>query len=364
MLGTCNCHEGWEGADCGLEMPCPNDCSNRGQCFDGRCVCDFGYHGNDCAIGGHLKLELFGPKCPNNCTGHGQCDGGDCVCELDWVGKECDLPALCPGNCSGHGLCSHQQCFCDPGYNGTSCAIYSGCLPGNGEPDCNGQGTCQHGQCFCTNGYDGDACEIDLKEDSEEDQMSQMDRECPNDGGDICSGHGRCFAGQCQCTMGYYGVMCNSISERDAITSNDVSRSSKIIVGDVAAANAGAATATNGTTEGLIGRSLLSLVEDGETRLRRKRIVAAPSSPNNRFTATSAKLLASNTASNTASVRATCPNGCSGHGDCDTSKNECLCASGWSGLDCSKQSQMSLEKKSGVVENTDAKTGKYSKATQ
>ena len=122
------------------------------------------YHGNDCGIGGHLKMELFGPKCLDNCTGHGMCDGGECLCHLDWVGKACELPALCPANCSGHGLCQHSQCFCDPGFNGTSCAIYSGCLPGNGMPDCHGRGECQHGQCFCTHGFDGDACEIDEEE--------------------------------------------------------------------------------------------------------------------------------------------------------------------------------------------------------
>ena len=55
-----------------MEDPCPSDCSNRGQCFDGRCLCDMGYHGMDCSMGGHLKLEMFGTKmCLNNCSGHG-----------------------------------------------------------------------------------------------------------------------------------------------------------------------------------------------------------------------------------------------------------------------------------------------------
>jgi hypothetical protein len=52
-----------------------------------------------------------------------------------------------------------------------------------------------------------------------------------------------------------------------------------------------------------------------------------------------------------------CPGDCSGHGDCDEEKGECLCASGWSGLDCSKQSQIALEKASGVVTTTDPVTG-------
>ena len=117
---------------CNRAVPCPNDCSGHGDCVNGKCVCDFDYSGVDCGNGGHLKVEIFGPRCKNNCSNNGLCDGGKCLCNLEWTGESCEQRLYCANNCSGHGLCHNGNCFCDPGYNGTSCHIYSGCLPGNG----------------------------------------------------------------------------------------------------------------------------------------------------------------------------------------------------------------------------------------
>ena len=41
------------------QMRCPDDCSGRGLCHEGRCHCDLGYFGEACA-------QLL---CPNSCSG-------------------------------------------------------------------------------------------------------------------------------------------------------------------------------------------------------------------------------------------------------------------------------------------------------
>lgn len=268
-----------------------------------------------------MKMEVFGPPCPRNCSGHGQCDDGDCICNLDWTGHACDRMLLCPNNCSGHGLCQHGQCFCDPGFNGTSCAIYSGCLPGNGQPDCSGHGTCAHGQCFCDKNFEGDGCEISAAIENEESQLDRMNAECPNDGGDVCSGHGQCFAGQCRCVQGYYGVLCNSVSKFD-----DVTAENNPVVSKVERFKAESATLKR------VGKAKRASLRLGSSRGSASNLVGQKQKSNVRTNG--------------------CPSGCSGHGDCD-SNNRCLCNSGFSGIDCSKQSLSSLKRSVGVVQVAD-----------
>ncbi|MBN3295248.1 TENA protein, partial [Amia calva] len=95
--------------DCSTRS-CPANCNNRGQCVNGKCVCDTGFTGMDCST----------RSCRSDCSNHGHCLSGRCVCESGFTGNDCSLP-LCPGDCSGHGRCVEGECSCDPGYTGLDC---------------------------------------------------------------------------------------------------------------------------------------------------------------------------------------------------------------------------------------------------
>jgi len=43
------CRPGWEGLDCSIRSICDNNCSNRGDCFMGICICENGSTGSDCS---------------------------------------------------------------------------------------------------------------------------------------------------------------------------------------------------------------------------------------------------------------------------------------------------------------------------
>lgn len=55
--GTCDCEEGYSGANCEILDPCFNvDCGANGTCVDGTCDCEEGYYGEFCES---LIQELF-----------------------------------------------------------------------------------------------------------------------------------------------------------------------------------------------------------------------------------------------------------------------------------------------------------------
>ncbi|KAN0039119.1 hypothetical protein ACTA71_001313 [Dictyostelium dimigraforme] len=95
---------------------CPSDCSGRGRCDYGVCICDFNYIGQGCEE--ELCLNL------NNCTdlAHGKCENGFCYCTDTWEGSECQV-RRCNNSCSGRGICntSNYTCECDSGFMGDSC---------------------------------------------------------------------------------------------------------------------------------------------------------------------------------------------------------------------------------------------------
>ena len=54
---------------------CEYNCSSRGVCLDGRCLCAVGYSGSNCEL-----------PCRSDCAGHGLCMAGTCVCASGFAG--------------------------------------------------------------------------------------------------------------------------------------------------------------------------------------------------------------------------------------------------------------------------------------
>ena len=168
--GTCTCLNGWTGSDCGLHGCGPNkDCSGNGGCntSTSTCTCGSGWDGVFCSS----------KKCPagqtgnglEQCSERGQCTDGNCLCDClskddCWLGEACEVRA-CPGktveglDCNGQGTCdvdpltSKYHCNCERGFYGDACSITC-------PQDCSGHGKCgKTGECACESGWIGLACD-------------------------------------------------------------------------------------------------------------------------------------------------------------------------------------------------------------
>lgn len=155
-----------------IDKKCATACVH-GVCEDGKCWCDNGFTGTDCAA----------RVCPKQCNGNGVCNGvtGQCKCRGEWTGEDCGWKR-CPHDCSGNGDCQKDgRCLCNAGFWGIDCD------PRNCPNDCSKHGVCTmdttvspRATCHCMDGWIGDDC---------------SELRCPKD----CSGHGRCRKGFCQC---------------------------------------------------------------------------------------------------------------------------------------------------------------------
>ncbi|KAL6065739.1 Integrin beta, variant 4 [Balamuthia mandrillaris] len=187
--GGCVCNSGWADLDCSAE-DCPGspDCNGHGYCLvdsaddTPKCQCLEGWSGEACET----------PECPNDCTddAHGYCDSSSiipkCVCSVGYVLgplEDCSVRSLrCPGlgkECSGFGTCNNQtgNCSCLPGRTGADCSIPV-C---EGRPNqCSHHGLCLWDEqsntavCDCDEGWGGEDCSLP---------------QCPSS----CSGHGVCM---------------------------------------------------------------------------------------------------------------------------------------------------------------------------
>jgi len=98
------------------------DAKKNGVCRLGKCLCNAGFDGPDCA-----KLLV----CPGACNKQGQCRLGKCYCNFGFAEPDCKKPGVCPNDCSKHGLCRSGKCFCDDGFEGDDCNH----VPGEGEEE-------------------------------------------------------------------------------------------------------------------------------------------------------------------------------------------------------------------------------------
>lgn len=217
--GTCGClcKPGWKGENC-TEPDCPANCNDRGQCVDGRCVCEAGYTGDDCG------LEDL---CLNDCSDQGRCINGVCHCFEGYTGEDCSHE-VCRVDCGEHGICHKEVCVCDEGYAGEDCTAKL--CPNN----CSGQGTCVDGKCVCDEGLIGEDCKDLACLNHCFDRGQCVDGECICDEGFAdfdcseiicpkdCYDRGRCIQGVCYCDDGFSGEDCGGVTCLNNCSNNGV----------------------------------------------------------------------------------------------------------------------------------------------
>eukprot|EP00058_Branchiostoma_floridae_P027962 XP_002613453.1 hypothetical protein BRAFLDRAFT_84589 [Branchiostoma floridae] len=168
-----------------LNLECPTECTGKGRCVEGECVCLPGWTGAECETG----------LCANCSKEHGTCLDGFCQCDIGWEGPGCTWEATCynVNNCTSpeHGLCEETDvCQCNDGFSGIDCGLQATCYD---VDDCSGNGVCvDFDWCRCDVGWTGEDCSVQSCQDL-----------------DYCSGHGECIAYDvCACHRGWKGRSC------------------------------------------------------------------------------------------------------------------------------------------------------------
>ncbi|XP_038059359.1 fibropellin-1-like isoform X7 [Patiria miniata] len=182
---TCNCQDGFTGANCETQVDCSPSypCENQGTCnANGQCMCPTGYTGNRCQTTvttlppllttAQLTTQIPSLACESDpCQNGGTCRDGtgnsyNCECAGGYQGLNCETAAdtcVVGMTCMNGGSCSAssgQICVCAAGFTGTNCDTtetnYCTSNP------CKNGGTCisinDRFTCACKNGYVGQTC--------------------------------------------------------------------------------------------------------------------------------------------------------------------------------------------------------------
>lgn len=391
VRGSCICHALLFGDAC-QHRRCPGDCSGAGYCFQGQCRCSTGFGGPDCATllqevsapvpismtsvavtstGSAATLRVLSQKtCPSNCTQHGECQDGKCTCNQGYGGEACQIecPGLCSGRgtcdssgdtavceceigysgddcnttvcCSGHGSCvtvtnataSIEQCECDVGWTGDECAQELLCA----DPTCsNGNGVCLDGKCECLTGYSGLTCDMyacGTVQCGDHGTCNPITRRCDCELGFVgpecnlellacprdCNLRGLCLNGKCMCGLGWMGDDCSLTFFQPGLTRSELVNRTK-------GALRGVNTSQESIEEGVDAQmdGLEAICGD-----------AGDCSNHGQCNTTTGQCVCDDGFTGSDCWGRRCPGDCSGHGDCNATTGVCECESGWGSDSC------------------------------
>lgn len=230
----CECEVGYIGLTCMTKMEsCPKDCSDKGLCMNGKCMCGAGWQGEDCSKPffepgqrpptKNMKGSGSGEDASDLQTGVGVAgfgggDQGEDAADgtggaksvkskkkiieqrMNQVMGDQSNGMVCGdgGGCSGHGTCNTgaAKCECDAAYHGPVCEFQHCAGFAEVGEDCSGHGLCQVGQCQCAPGWG--------KSPGRSGPNGCFDKICPAG----CGDHGECIDGACVCQQGWTGSNC------------------------------------------------------------------------------------------------------------------------------------------------------------
>lgn len=224
--GKCRCSMSSFGRKCEFQNEgyrCQEgSCKNGGICSkeSETCICQEGYHGNNCEMKSGFKCISTG-----DCNHH-YCDTstGKCVCRVTHYGLNCELNKqhgfTCKdsGMCKNNGTCVENHCQCSVGYSGSYCEIKNHGYFCNADSDCrlvfgsSDQGYCNKytKQCICSTYYSGIACEV-----PESFGKRCQPGQCKNGG--FCSEESK----KCICSKGWTGNYCEIQSNFECMSARD-----------------------------------------------------------------------------------------------------------------------------------------------
>uniref|UniRef100_F1KPM5 Neurogenic locus notch protein 1 n=1 Tax=Ascaris suum TaxID=6253 RepID=F1KPM5_ASCSU len=212
MNSSCVCIEGFQGANCSLEIDmCTRSPCRAGSCLKGfnsfSCVCPEDYDGDFCE-------KIISPCTSDACAEGGRCsnfsmghDGKyNCTCPRGWQGVRCteDVDFCHSSLCAQQSTCvdllaDSYECFCPPDRRGRYCDVP--------VDFCSIRNPCFNGaqcigipwgyRCSCSPGYTGANCE-DIIDHCQPNP-------CQNDA--MCSSN--LFGYHCECTPEYIGMNCS-----------------------------------------------------------------------------------------------------------------------------------------------------------